>query len=118
MKLQLRPDGTIVYLDSPSGPYHVVSKNIDPQGKYDLEELQIYAQEHPEDVIGSSQIVALESRAERDRLMRDIVDTYNAARWEDMTEAERQRVRDYRQALKDLPQQPGFPDKINWPEWP
>lgn len=58
------------------------------------------------------------ARAERDCLMREVVDTYNAARWEEMTEAEKQSVRDYRQALRDIPQQPGFPDKITWPDRP
>jgi len=28
------------------------------------------------------------------------------------------RWRAYRQALRDLPQQPGFPFDVKWPEWP
>lgn len=50
MKLAIREDNTIVYLDSPDGPYHVVSKSIDPYNKYDYDELQAYALSHPEDI--------------------------------------------------------------------
>jgi len=51
MKLALREDGTVIYKDSPYGPYHVVSKDIDPNNKYDLEELLQHAQGYPEDVV-------------------------------------------------------------------
>jgi hypothetical protein len=51
MKLALRTDGTIVYVDSPDGPYHVVSKDVDPFNQYDLDELLQYAVDHPEDVV-------------------------------------------------------------------
>jgi uncharacterized protein with HEPN domain len=57
-------------------------------------------------------------RAERDHIMKEVFDTYNAARWEEMTEVERQCIRDYRQALKNVPQQLGFPDSIIWPTTP
>lgn len=51
MKISLRTDGTAVVMDSPYGPYHVVSKDIDPYNKYDLAEVLDYAQAHPEDVV-------------------------------------------------------------------
>ena len=51
MKIALRTDGTAVVMDAPLGPYHVASKQDDPYGKYDLDEIIIYAQEHPEDVV-------------------------------------------------------------------
>jgi hypothetical protein len=51
MKLALRTDGTVVYMDSPFGPYHVVSKDVDPYNQYDLVDMLQYAQEHPEDVV-------------------------------------------------------------------
>lgn len=35
-----------------------------------------------------------------------------------MSEELRARWADYRQKLRDLPQQPGFPDAINWPRSP
>lgn len=46
-----------------------------------------------------------------------------ALHWESMTEAQRQAWRDYRQALLDIPQQPGFPwggdpDRAPWPVKP
>lgn len=51
MKLALREDGSVVYLDPNHGPYHVVSKDLDPYNKYDLAEMLAYAKAHPEDVI-------------------------------------------------------------------
>lgn len=51
MKLVLREDGTVVYLDSPYGPYHVARKDVDQFNKYDLDELLQYAQDHPEVII-------------------------------------------------------------------
>lgn len=51
MKLSLREDNTLVYMDSPDGPYHVVPKSVDPYNKYDYDELYAYAMAHPEDVV-------------------------------------------------------------------
>jgi hypothetical protein len=51
MKLALRPDGTVVYLDSPHGPYHVCPKEVDEYGAFDLDELLLYAKGHPDDVL-------------------------------------------------------------------
>jgi len=57
-------------------------------------------------------------RAERDRIMKDIVDTYNAARWEEMNDFEKAEVQLYRRQLMDIPQQPGFPKDVIWPPLP
>lgn len=54
--------------------------------------------------------LAAHARTMRDNLLRDVIDRYNAVRWETMTEAEKQVVRDYRQALLDWPEGTGFPD--------
>lgn len=35
-----------------------------------------------------------------------------------LTANERARWREYRQQLRDVPQQPGFPDSVDWPELP
>lgn len=37
---------------------------------------------------------------------------------EQMTEEDRQWWKTFRQELRDLPAQPGFPEKINWPQRP
>lgn len=38
--------------------------------------------------------------------------------WEDLGEQKQTAVRAYKQALLDLPNQPGFPNSINWPNNP
>ena len=42
----------------------------------------------------------------------------NALRFASLTDAEREALQQYRQALLDVPQQPGFPRDIVWPEKP
>jgi hypothetical protein len=46
------------------------------------------------------------------------VDRISPARWEVLTDEQRQQVRDYRQALLDITGQPGYPDTIIWPKKP
>ena len=43
------------------------------------------------------------------------VDTMNPIIWETLNQEEKQSWIDYRQALLDIPNQPGFPDVIDWP---
>jgi hypothetical protein len=43
------------------------------------------------------------------------VDRISPARWEVLTEEQRQEVRDYRQALLDITHQPGYPATVVWP---
>ena len=42
----------------------------------------------------------------------------NPLRWESFTEEKKQEFREYRQILLDIPQQPGFPEDIQWPTLP
>jgi len=57
--------------------------------------------------------LAQQARAERDRLLAE-------CDWTQLPDAptDKDLWAAYRQALRDIPQQPGFPDKINWPERP
>jgi len=57
-------------------------------------------------------------RIQRDNLLRSEVDTYNPIRWELLTQEAKGYLRDYREALLDLPQQDGFPWTVEWPEKP
>jgi hypothetical protein len=59
-----------------------------------------------------------EVRAKRDRILLGTVDRVNGIRWETMPEGEKARWREYRQALLDIPEQPGYPDAVTWPEIP
>jgi len=60
------------------------------------------------------ELYAKDVRDERDRLLA-------ASDWAvlpDASVADQAAWRDYRQALRDLPDQPGFPHEIDWPETP
>lgn len=62
--------------------------------------------------------LAAKARARRDKFLQRYVDEINAVRWASMTEAEQQAWTNYRQALLDIPEQPGFPSTIQWPDPP
>lgn len=56
------------------------------------------------------------ARWKRDELLYELdAIATNPLRWGALTETEQQALADYRQALLDVPQQPGFPDEIEWP---
>jgi len=54
----------------------------------------------------------------RDALLKDGPDRISPMWWSSMSATEQQAWADYRQALLDVPKQPGFPADINWPEAP
>lgn len=72
-----------------------------------------YAQ-HEKEVLELKKFFILEQRAQRDRLL-TATDWTQAA---DIPQATRDKYVAYRQALRDVPQQPGFPDNIQWPVKP
>lgn len=55
-------------------------------------------------------------RAERDRRLTDC--DWSMLMDAPVTDAQRTAWKAYRQALRDVPTQPGFPDAINWPVAP
>ena len=59
---------------------------------------------------------AAKVRAERNAMLADTVDRINPLRWESMTDSQKDMWRTYRQALLDIPSQPGFPYSVIWPE--
>lgn len=64
------------------------------------------------------ELAATQARAKRDRLLAVSIDTMNPMRWETLTDFQKRAWRNYRQALLEVPQQPGFPRTITWPEIP
>ena len=54
----------------------------------------------------------------RDKWLRIYVDTVNAVRWNGLTQQQKDELIVYRQALLDVPQQPGFPTSVTWPTHP
>jgi len=66
----------------------------------------------PENIVPS--LTAEQARAERERLL-NITDWTQLA---DVPAETQEKWRKYRQALRDVPAQSGFPDKIKWPKEP
>ena len=58
----------------------------------------------------------LKVRGQRDRLL-DLSDRYMISDFP-ITEEQRTQWQAYRQALRDIPEQPGFPDSVIWPTEP
>lgn len=65
-------------------------------------------------------IAAKNVRLERNSRLKYEVDPIagNALRWAALTTEQQQTWADYRQALLDVPQQPGFPHDVAWPVKP
>ena len=64
-------------------------------------------------------LTAGRARAQRNRLLSDLdVIVGNPLRWASFTQEQQSEAAAYRQALLDVPQQPGFPLDIVWPTVP
>ena len=61
---------------------------------------------------------AAQVRAERDRLLAESDLMVMPDRWSAMSVDQQAAWSTYRQALRDLPQQAGFPWSVDWPEKP
>lgn len=59
-----------------------------------------------------------QTRHERDLLLADSDKLVGADRWSGYTTTVKGKISAYRQALRDLPSQEGFPDNVTWPEAP
>jgi hypothetical protein len=59
-----------------------------------------------------------EVKERRDRVLLETVDRVNGIRWEAMSGDEKEKWREYRQALLDIPEQEGYPFEVTWPERP
>jgi hypothetical protein len=60
--------------------------------------------------------LAAQARAQRDRLLAE-TDKYMTIDYP-ISDAGRTALKAYRQALRDVPMQPGFPEDVIWPEKP
>ena len=77
---------------------------------------EAYNGEYTIETIEYGSMTAEEARAERDKLLAE-------TDWTQVLDAPidaetREAYRAYRQALRDIPEQEGFPDTITWPELP
>jgi len=106
-----------------NGGYNVVPKDIDPYNLYTIEEVENYLKEHPGDLLNFEELekekVALQCRAERDQKIQEVewrVNRHNQELELDLTPTEELRpLLEYIQALRDIPQQEGFPNNVEWP---
>lgn len=73
---------------------------------------------NPNKVEITEELLARRMRNKRDLLLKKNVDKINAVRWNAFTEAQKQEWDSYRSSLLDIPQQPGFPHTVTWPEVP
>lgn len=63
--------------------------------------------------------LAANARAQRDALLSEVDSIVgNPLRWASFSQAQQTAWADYRQALLDVPQQPSFPNTIDWPTKP
>jgi hypothetical protein len=63
--------------------------------------------------------LAANARSQRDTLLQEVDSIVgNPLRWASFSQTQQTACADYRQALLDVPQQPGFPNTINWPTKP
>lgn len=102
-----QPDIQQIFFDVTTG-WNEVNEEIAKREAYNGE----YTIETIEDV----SMTAEEARAERDKLLAE-------TDWTQVLDAPidaetREAYRAYRQSLRDIPEQEGFPDTITWPELP
>lgn len=72
----------------------------------------------PDDKQNMIEAQASAMRSERDRKLREECDCINPMWWQDMTDDQKLGMKAYRQALLDVPSQPGFPFSVDWPVKP
>lgn len=113
------------YVDEGTGDrYNLCQSNYFPGGLYTMDGVLRYrwdgtqAVERTEEELDTDRlpIIAAQARAQRDKLLleTDWTQTLDAPIDTDTREA----YRAYRQALRDIPEQEGFPRSIVWPELP
>lgn len=120
--------GYVVGLDSDgSGTgYHVVSKDIDPYNRYDIDEVLAYIKANPDKLLAEvTPTDSLEEDARRDRDKRIDAVEWRVTRYNTQvqlgitpTETDITPVLEYMQALRDLPETEGWPENIVWPKEP
>jgi hypothetical protein len=66
----------------------------------------------------SESVLASSVRGQRDALLSMSDNRALADRWAAMTTQQQQAWATYRQQLRDVPEQPGFPENVTWPVAP
>jgi hypothetical protein len=69
--------------------------------------------------VPTTEQLAANARGQRDGLLSEVDSIVgNPLRWASFSQTQQTAWANYRQALLDVPQQPGFPNTINWPTKP
>jgi hypothetical protein len=69
--------------------------------------------------VPTTEELAAQVRFQRDALLQEVDSIVgNPLRWASFSQTQQTAWADYRQALLDVPQQPGFPNTISWPTKP
>jgi hypothetical protein len=63
----------------------------------------------------ANESLSAQVRIDRDKLLKHSDNRIRSDVWDKYTDQEKAEWADYRQALKDIPDQPGFPTDVEWP---
>lgn len=102
-------------------PFTASPDDVEVMGRdlYTLASSGAFGEVTPYDGLTESELLAVEVRGERDRLLRELdVVVSNPLRYSEFSEEVKLELATYRQALLDVPQQEGFPDEVIWPANP
>ena len=107
-----------------NGGYNVVPKQIDPYNLYTIEQVEAYLLEHPEALLDMTIIEQerkiAEIKSRRDSKIQSVIwriERHESELRQGITITEPiEPIDTYIQALRDIPQQAGFPNNIIWPE--
>ncbi len=106
-----------------NGGYDVVPKELDPYNSYTIEEVEAYLIEHPEmlldyEAISTEQLIS-QAKAQRDLCISQV--EWRRSRHQDEVSLGLEPTEPllpilaYIQSLRDITQQEGFPEDIEWP---
>ena len=112
----------IRYLKNKDGGIHIFNIDKDgdlPEGFTELSETELEDYLNPTFPVPTTEQLAEQVRAKRDGFLYELdVIVSNPLRWGEFSEAEKQALAEYRQALLDVPQQGGFPENVVFPDKP
>jgi hypothetical protein len=112
----------VVSGDAPGLPLYWVPYALSyAEGQWAIADQELYDALLPQAEIAYQRLLETKGsavRSERNQLLKDRVDAISPLRLEAMASEQQAAWRTYRQALLDVPQQPGFPLTIVWPVKP
>lgn len=108
---RVRGDPKLIFIPEYAARFIPAPDDVNHGWTYDGSTFAPPPQPSPEEILAKA---AADARAFRDQLLAQ-TDWTQAA---DVPQATKDKWAPYRQALRDVPQQPGFPENIQWPAKP